>query len=101
MKDSAGDPPSHSWTRSQNDRGPIPVWEPALGHNISRGERIRTSDLLLPKQALYRAKLRPDQSVKTFSQAEGAMLKTSSVQPPAFNFQLPFMRPERLELPTF
>jgi len=28
----------------------------------SRGERIRTSDLLLPKQALYRAKLRPDPS---------------------------------------
>ena len=27
---------------------------------LSRGERIRTSDLLLPKQALYRAKLRPD-----------------------------------------
>ncbi len=25
-----------------------------------RGERIRTSALLLPKQALYRAKLRPD-----------------------------------------
>ena len=25
-----------------------------------RGERIRTSDILLPKQALYRAELRPD-----------------------------------------
>ena len=25
----------------------------------SRGDWIRTSDLLLPKQALYRAKLRP------------------------------------------
>ena len=27
---------------------------------ISRGDWIRTSDLLLPKQALYRAKLRPE-----------------------------------------
>jgi hypothetical protein len=27
---------------------------------IGRGERIRTSDILLPKQARYRAALRPD-----------------------------------------
>jgi hypothetical protein len=26
-----------------------------------RGERIRTFDILLPKQALYRAELRPDE----------------------------------------
>ena len=27
---------------------------------FGRGERIRTSDILLPKQALYQAELRPD-----------------------------------------
>ena len=46
---------------------------------VSRGDWIRTSDLLLPKQALYRAKLRPD---------FGRKLQNG-------------MRPERLELPTF
>jgi hypothetical protein len=29
-----------------------------------RGERIRTSDLLLPKQARYRAALRPEPCLK-------------------------------------
>ena len=38
---------------------------------ISRGDWIRTSDLLLPKQALYRAKLRP------------VLHPTSSILPPA------------------
>jgi hypothetical protein len=29
---------------------------------FGRGERIRTFDILLPKQALYRAELRPEQT---------------------------------------
>src|SRR5262249_3472192 len=30
---------------------------------VGRGERIRTSDILLPKQALYQAEPRPDQGM--------------------------------------
>jgi hypothetical protein len=30
---------------------------------FGRGERIRTSDILLPKQALYQAEPRPDQGM--------------------------------------
>ena len=45
----------------------------------SRGDWIRTSDLLLPKQARYRATLRPE---------------TTTTPPNG-------MRPERVELPTF
>ena len=31
-----------------------------MGVRAGRGERIRTSDILLPKQALYQAELRPE-----------------------------------------
>ena len=55
---------------------------------FSRGDWIRTSDLLLPKQALYRAKLRPEKPAKS-----------DNLGFPIFAALL--TRPERLELPTF
>jgi hypothetical protein len=54
---------------------------------LSRGDWIRTSDLLLPKQALYRAKLRPD-----YNSAESGMRDPELLMK---------MRSEGLEPPTF
>ena len=46
----------------------------AAGHcaagKASRGERIRTSDILLPKQALYQAEPRPGMKPVEFAAAE-------------------------------
>ena len=36
---------------------------PITNHGFGRGDRIRTCDILLPKQARYRAALRPDTGI--------------------------------------
>ena len=36
-----------------------------------RGDRIRTCDLLVPNQALYQAKLRPDADAPDYAENEG------------------------------
>src|SRR5437588_8733481 len=45
----------------------------------SRGDWIRTSDLLLPKQALYRAKLRPEFHAARLREAKRIITSTKSL----------------------
>ena len=55
-----------TWRRRKRDSGPRRPAKGFLraerfgGEGVGRGERIRTSGLLLPKQAYYQAVLRPD-----------------------------------------
>ena len=46
--------------RAAECTGSVPWYVSALLDSVGREERIRTSGLLLPKQALYQAELPPD-----------------------------------------
>jgi hypothetical protein len=50
-----------------------------LSITLSRGDWIRTSDLLLPKQALYRAKLRPAELAMIASYDAPGRTRTSNL----------------------